>query len=289
MSGHYPEQLVLSSWNTSLSPPKGSGHAELDFVLETTNRLLKDSDVVYLCEFDAAAKETSSRLDELTTCYISDENHFYGKAVKSLCHNQGGVHHKSALIYNAQLFEKGDEEDQYFYTPNTGLVPGNYRIGQCVDLRFRASGADIYFFGSHWPGHNETDGRDKKSDAARALYAEIMMKSRSNMVVCMGDYNAEPYELPLVELGATRSLKFAVEHNCLYNPFWHYLAKDDGTLCYPEQGVYKAYGLLYDQILLNKQCLQYYSADAEIVDFKRDLEKGEHKPVMVRLKERSRM
>lgn len=255
----------------------------MQHVIPVVNDLLRDNDVVYLCEFNAVEANVAKMLDRLTAGFGNDNN-FYGKEVLRLCKAKGHARHSSAFIYNPTVFEPCEDTVDYFYTPAGGLVKGNYRVGQRVSLRFIGSGQRVNFYCSHWPGHNETDGVYKKEMAAAALYSEIKKARKGDFVLCLGDYNAEPYEISFATLDASRSDKFTIQDGLFYNPFWKYLGEGLGTLIYPETCCYKAYELLYDQILVNKDILNLYSVEANIVNIGRDLQKGEHRPVRITLK-----
>ena len=279
-----PSRLVFKSWNTSLNPPKGKGHALLCCVLKEINALLEGCDVLYLCEFDCN-DQVVKLISMLQTSECFDWNHIYGKSLIVLNGKKGNAIHKSALFYNPDVFEKV-KKPELFYEPVSGMNENNYRIGQLVTLAFVGTRKRINFFCSHWPGHNEVDGGYKKADAASTIYNILRKKIVHEYVVCMGDYNSEPYETAFLNLGASRSKAYVLEHGRMYNPFWRCLAEDCGTLKYLETSCYKAYNLLYDQIIVNKQILEGYEVTATVLDIDRQLVNGEHWPVAVELMRR---
>ena len=274
-------RLVFKTWNTSLNPPRGNGHALRCFVVKEINQLLKDCDVLYLCEFDCN-DQVVKVISMLQTGECFDWNHIYGKTLIPLNGKKGNASHKSALFYNPDVFEIV-KEPEFFYDPVSGMNENNYRICQLVTLAFVGSRKKVHFFCSHWPGHNEVDGEDKKVDAATTIYSIMSRRMVGEYVVCMGDYNSEPYEKAFAYLGASRSKEYVMQHGSMYNPFWKCLADGRGTLKYLETNRYKAYDLLYDQILVNKRILQAYEVSAMVLNIDRQLVKGEHKPVAVEL------
>lgn len=280
-----PNRIVLKSWNVSLHPPKGAGHINVDLALSDVNVLLGDCDLLYLCEFDCSNEEMQRKLRERLLTDNTDERNFFCKGFVPLFHSHSHVKHRSAIFYNANMFEPLGEP-QHFYEPASKMMEGDYRVGQLVSFSFCGNSRRIHFFCSHWPGHNETDGDQAKIDAAIALSTQIGTKSSDDFVVCMGDFNAEPYEIMFANLGATRSAKYARERGFLYNPFWNFLHNDYGTLEYSSTRRYKAYRLLYDQIMINGQLLGEYDARATILALNRQITQGEHNPVSIELRRR---
>lgn len=280
-----PSRIVLKSWNASLHPPRGEGHIGVDLALDNINRLLEDCDLLYLCEFDCTDIDLSRKLESLFVDESISDNNFFGLGFIPLYHSQGKVCHKSALLYNQNMFiPQGAAE--HFYEPASCIAEGSYRVGQLVSFGFVGQKKLIHCFCSHWPGRNEQNGGLKKIDAASALYSQIKEKNSDDFVVCMGDYNAEPHEEMFSYLGASRSQEYVRKRRVLYNPFWQYLRESDGTLEYCETSRYKAPRLLYDQIMVNNSLLEDYDVKASIIDLGRALERGEHKPVSLKLERR---
>ena len=278
----FPKRLVFKTWNTSLNPPLGKGHALICFVLKEINELLRDCDVLYLCEFECSDKVIKV-ISRLQTRKCFDENNIYGKVLIPLNRRKGNASHKSALFFNPEVFEKV-KDPEYFFEPVSGMNENNYRIGQLVTLALVGSKTRVNFFCSHWPGHNEVDGEDRKTDAASTVYSLMRGRIANECVVCMGDYNSEPYEKAFAHMGASRSKAYVMKFGKMYNPFWKCLSENCGTLMYLETNRYKAYSLLYDQILVNKRILEEYNeVIATVLNVDKKLVKGEHNPVAIEL------
>ncbi|MGL5894281.1 MAG: endonuclease/exonuclease/phosphatase family protein, partial [Bacteroidales bacterium] len=92
-------------------------------------------------------------------------------------------------------------------------------------------------------------------------------------IVVMGDFNDDPFNIPVKDVLGAKKKQEQVKENGLYNPFWQILDKGIGTLAY--QGKWN----LFDQIIISenllgkdRSTLKYWQAEVFNRDFLKNQE-----------------
>lgn len=162
----------------------------------------------------------------------------------------------------------------------SGGIEGNYRIAQHLIIKHKSYTQKIALYIVHWTQYGRNEDGFNKAEAAFNLSCDIKgMEKSIPFVVCIGDFNVEPYSEAFSHMGVSREREYTVKRGGLYNPFWKYLA-DSGTINYENHCTLKCSTPTFDQILLNQNILlsdAIIKADV-LSDFNNPL-KGEHWPI----------
>lgn len=280
-----PTTLGIVWWNTGLSPigdkSKKSPKVELSRIVPIIAFLCEKADIVVLCE------HIGDNSVSAINAYFSNkgiEKHFEGREINE---SEGRAGFKMTLLYNSTvltLCELPVAQCRFLHTEDD-LNPGHYRVG--VLLRFKSSFLsevlDIYAV--HWSQHDERDTKSMKMSAASTLASKIR-QSTTKYVVCMGDFNTEPYEDAMAALGASRSLSYAAKGKSrFYNPFWKFMPYV-GTIMSSSDRAIKCDSPLFDQVLIGSGFLGgEFCHEVQIMgDDVYVPPDGEHRPIVVTLK-----
>ncbi|MFV0591752.1 MAG: endonuclease [Draconibacterium sp.] len=150
-----------------------------------------------------------------------------------------------ALIYNPDDFNP-IEYQYYPLLDEDGTVRKTREILHVSGML----GADtIHFFVNHWPsrygGLMETrSSRKLAADLLKQKTTEVFTKNRLAKIVIMGDFNDQPNDESLVELGAQK-LPDEPGSELLYNLSYSWMGDKTGTLKYQSQW------FVFDQIIVS--------------------------------------
>ena len=276
-----PMSLGLAWWNTGLSPICGKPKVEYSQVLPVMVFLCEKADVVLLCEH----LENKSLFDINT--YFSQRGSRKYFERREINGYEGRSGFKMTLLYNSAVMsfcELPMAQCQFLHTDDN-FNKDHYRVG--VLLRFKSEFLsdvlDVYAV--HWSQYAEQDAESMKHSAAFTLASKIC-QSTTKYIVCMGDFNTEPYASAMAALGASRSLRYVANGKSLfYNPFWKFMPYI-GTIMYPSNRAMKCDSPMFDQMLIGSGFLNGdFSHEVHI--FGDDVyvpPNGEHRPIVVTLK-----
>lgn len=108
--------------------------------------------------------------------------------------DQGTKGERLAIFYNKQRFSKLDEG--YFFLSETPEVASKgwdaalNRICMWVKLADKVTGKEFYFFNTHF----DHVGVNARAESAKLIISKIREISDSLPIICVGDFNASPYE-----------------------------------------------------------------------------------------------
>ena len=276
--------LTIGWWNTSCNPYGGSNSKIIpaENIAVDIKKLVRRCNLVFLGEF-----MQKSGLDRVIATMCTS-NGSYDYKVHDMYDKAGATVFKNILIYDSQ---KIAEE---FVMPRAKCIlkpisPQNSRpcrAGQRIELQtnFAEKRFDIYV--SHWNAlYDEKYARRRRS--AQALAQTISAESKGNYVVCIGDYNLEPYEDVLTQdMGTSRSSNFSLRNNCLFNVAWSELGDNKGTLGI-EGRKFASPLVAFDQAFVNKEVLDDFDVGFSVLRLHKQMSRGEHNPIILKLKRRS--
>ena len=276
-----PRSLGLAWWNTGLSPIGGKPKVEFARLLPVIVFLCEKADVVLLCE------HLENKSVSAINAYLSQSGigkRFEGREINE-CEGRTGF--KMTLLYNSTVMrfcELPLAQCRFLHTEDD-LNPGHYRVG--VLLRFESNllsdVLDVYAV--HWSQHDERDAKSMKLTAATTLASKIH-QSKTKYIMCMGDFNTEPYEEAMSALGASRSIHYVANGKSrFYNPFWKFMPYT-GTIIASSDRALKCDSPLFDQMLIGAGFLNgefsheihIYGDDVYVPP------NGEHRPIVVTFK-----
>lgn len=180
--------------------------------------LNKNLDLIALCEVsENEAVSFSNLARELNMDYLD------------LSDNIGRVILDFSLMYESTKLEFVSKKNLVQRLP----TKRNIRVGVKVVFKVNQSGKYLTIFLSHWP--SKLSSLDcHRSAAARSMRASIdniyEKYGDDTQLICMGDYNTEPYTEPMTEqLYATRDYHIINnKRELLFNPSW-FLLSDKNT------------------------------------------------------------
>lgn len=274
----------LAWWNTSLNPPRTKGVSAKDpvSVYAGLDRLLEVADVVFLGE-TLISKEIVDAVNRFNRKHSSfvDRREFVidyrrGDAENSKFH--------TLCLYDPSSF-KTDKDCKVgdWLKMSDDELSKYYRIGQRYDFFSEFLGKTISFYVVHWSQYSEEDGEAMKMLAAHRLRS-CMEGYDSLPIICLGDFNCEPYAKALATLGAARSEEYVLSRGGLFNPFWDFLGCHTGSIASENTRFMKTKSPVFDQILVNKAMLmrQGFEFRFRIMDGSiYEPTRGEHHPVMM--------
>ena len=276
-----PRSLGLAWWNTGLSPICGNSKVELSLIMPVLVFLCEKADVVLLCEH----LENKS-VSAINDCFSRSglRKRFEGREIKE-CEGHAGF--KMTLLYNSSamtLRELPVAQCRFLHTEDD-LNPGHYRVGVLLrfESKYLSDVLDVYAV--HWSQHDERDAKSMKLAAAATLASKIR-QSKTKYVMCVGDFNTEPYEDAMAALGASRSISYVAKGmSRFYNPFWKFMPYA-GTMISSSNRAMKCDSPLFDQVLIGAGFLNgEFSHEVQI--FGDDVyvpPDGEHRPIVVTFK-----
>jgi len=179
-----------------------------------------------------------------------------------------------ALLYNPKLFQYEGSESR---TVIDHEEP-KFKTRDQLVVRGRISGELFHIIVLHWPSRRggEERSRPKRAMCARvtkSIVDSIQQVAPESRIVVMGDFNDDPFNIPVKDVLGAKKKQEQVKENGLYNPFWQILDKGIGTLAY--QGKWN----LFDQIIISenllgkdRSTLKYWQAEVFNRDFLKNQE-----------------
>ncbi len=112
----------------------------------------------------------------------------------------------------------------------------------------------IHFYINHWPSRREgvelsEEKRCKAAEKLKAHIHEVLEGNENSYVIVMGDFNDEPDDKSLVQGLESVGVLGELTHKNLFNLHHRYYLEKKGSVAH--KGIWK----MYDQILVNKNCL----------------------------------
>ena len=276
-----PMSLGLAWWNTGLTPIGGNPKVEYSQVLPVIVFLCEKADVVLLCE------HLENKSLSYINAYFSQSGrgkHFEWREING---REGRSGFKMTLLYNSAVMsfcELPLSQCQFLHTDDD-FNTDHYRVGELLRFKSRFLSDVLDVYAVHWSQYAERDAETMKLSAASTLSSKIH-QSTTKYVVCMGDFNTEPYDNAMATLGASRSLCYVAKGKSrFYNPFWKFMPYT-GTIIYPSNRAMKCDSPMFDQVLIGSGFLngefshevQIYGDDVYVPPV------GEHRPIVVTLK-----
>lgn len=213
-------ELNFCWWNIGISPPiKESGVGNLQAIelakkyIENFN-ISKSLDVIALCE---VSEKDSIDLSSLANALEMD--------YKNLSEKVGRVILDFSIMYEMTKLEFISHRHLVY----TEVTNQQIRVGTRVVFKERERGKHLTLFLSHWPSKlRQNDSvRSKAAQRLRGFIDPILEKyGHDSQMICMGDYNTEPYTEPMVnQLYATRDYHIIKKkRSLLFNPTWFLLS-----------------------------------------------------------------
>lgn len=283
------DQLSVAWWNTSLYSYAQKEEARMlpepfrEEVYAEIQRFYNCNDIIFLGEWPSAKFNSHEGLqrikDNLNGCY----------RYESLFHKVRSLEFHNAVLYRCDKFELVDESNADRSITQYRNIPRNhhYRVAQRV--RFRAvddKTKGFEFFVVHWSKRNSSKGEMEESNKSGSADEILARVSNSDLdypyKMVLGDFNKEPYELPLRKLNETRSRNYAVGHGALYNPFWKLMHEENGTICSPDNMNLNCDKPFFDFCLLNEEiCKSFDVFKPELIKLGMEHRNNEHRPVRI--------
>jgi hypothetical protein len=219
-------RLSFVWWNTSLSPPvpakrNRASTEQRDLVCTMVDFILNGLGVDFLALGEMADEDLKAILDK---CQLDGFRPHNGLV------KVGRSQFDTCFIYRLEKLELLDDGMQIFSTKGNRTL----KIAQRADFIVADCGTLIHVFVSHWPSRlwceeNSAD-RHLLGIRLRDKVEEVSsVPGKLANVILMGDYNDEPFDVPLAEqLMATRDRNLVrKKHHLLYNPFWRQMVSPE--------------------------------------------------------------
>lgn len=275
-------EIRIGWWNTGLNPPRSRKmHAKSpSSVYAGLGRLLDKVDLLFLGE-TIVSKDIvdvinnynlshmppfSKRLFQIDARRTTDENNKF----RTMClYDMSRISLNNDCKVEDWLSLSEDENAKY------------YRVGQRYDFVLPSPLGKTSFYVAHWSQYSEEDGEAMKLLAAHNLRSK-MVGYADDPIVCLGDFNCEPYSKPIAALGATRSVDYLMRRGGFFNGFWDFHGY--GSIASENTRFMKTAYPLFDQMLINKIIFQRLNGRfvCEVLDesIYSPLD-GEHRPIVV--------
>lgn len=237
-------KLRVAWWNTSLNPPvrrkKVNTHLVMIDVYRVLKWLMKRYDLIFLGEFAAWAV--------LDRCPGWKYRAFAGLPACGLNMNLG-VLYKTRKVHDIDV----SDMESYDTLVSTQRIQcrKKYRVGVKVRVGLKSLGATVDCYVLHWRNYAEANSDFVKDKAAAILCGYVNLFTDSNVKICLGDFNVEPWASSLSVLCASRSKEYVKRYGGFYNPFWRFLNEDNGSFNYLEHQRLLASKLMFDQMLVH--------------------------------------
>lgn len=241
-------KLNLGWWNIGISPPVRSGKSKKDNAISLAGDYIKQF-------------ITQRNLDFFALCEVSeDESSFLNELAKKenftfidLTSTVGRVVIDISVIYNPEKFSYEN------HTNLTEVQPDgkSLRAGVKVIFKELKNNDDIVFYLSHWLSKLRDNEPIRESIATyiRSDINKILDENIDSKIICMGDYNAQPYSYVLrKKLFTTRDFHLIEKRKrLLFNPFWKILSdglyNNIGTYYYSSPSANRWY--VFDQMIFS--------------------------------------
>lgn len=213
-------KIRLVWWNVGISPARSNRKKELQSLLELTvhiESLFSEN----LCDFLAICEVNS---DDILV--IQDAIRVSDLEFMDLTEVAGRTRFDIAVVYN-----KNKISVQHAHNLVNESSGNTIKAAQVVKIFHCDEPKEIYIYLCHWASKLRGEGETKRKLAADAVYrSAIELSKKHNDVIIMGDFNANPYEQPMIEgLQALRChdavIKSPLEY--FYNPFWRTLISEN--------------------------------------------------------------
>ena len=276
------QEFSIGWWNTSCNHYGSScNNIDVDKIFDQIEMLLPKCELLFLGEFT----QTTMLSKLLAASYVSRNDKTLG--VLDLYDKANRTEHKNCLIYNRSIFRPdADLSFSSKFKPLSLNDEKEYRVGQRLLLPVQNFPAEMVVFVSHW-GASYDKKNISKTDAAYELKRAVKEEcSQSRLVICIGDYNAEPYEQDMLFLGGTRSYEYATKKDALFNPAWEMLRDKDGSLNIASEE-YLSHLIMVDQALVNRKVLEFFEVEFEVMRCFKVRGIGKHYPIRLNLRRKS--
>jgi hypothetical protein len=246
--------ISFAWWNTSLSPsakPRAND-AERQIAIAVICFLLFEEGIDFL------ALGEMSEEDILVLRQLNDLDDYM---IESGVSKTGRVTFDTCFIYRPDKITIDNPIEEI----DTGRSGKSIKIAQKLILNIATIEQPFYLFVSHWASRLwcHENGADRHllgirlRDAIDNIYAD---DESEPFVILLGDYNDEPFDIPLAQqLMATRDKALVKrKKNLLYNPFWRHLTYPDTNLNYAGTHYYKKETTewhTFDQIIVSSAFL----------------------------------
>lgn len=265
-------------WNTGCNPYGGDKVKPITEYTNVLGMLLSNYDCIFLgeCYQPGGVQALARRVRHQTNkvlCFVN----MYDRS--------GDIEHKNCVIYDKNVVISCNRKPESFYKTGSNIVE-NCRTGQLMHIKPKCSRQKLDIYISHWNALYDSNQKRRRV-AAQDLREKINRKSASRYVVCMGDYNVEPYEAPVLdELESTRSMEFAVKRNCLFNLAWSGLSNNKGSIRINPR-IYNSPMAMFDQAFVNKEIIRDFEVTFEVLRVFEKLNCGKHNPIVLKLKRKT--
>lgn len=241
-------KLNLGWWNIGISPPIRSNKAKKTDAITLAGNYItqfiqqRDLDFFALCE-----------VSEDESCFLNGlaENEKF--TFVDLTSSVGRIIIDISVIYNPEKLSYVE------HTHLTEVQPDgkSLRAGVKVIFKELKNNDEIVFYLSHWPSklRNNESVRESIATYIRNDINNILNKNIDAKIICMGDYNAQPYSYALrKKLFATRDFHLIEKRKkLLFNPFWKILSdglyNNIGTYYYSAPSANRWY--VFDQMIFS--------------------------------------
>ena len=215
-----PERLVFAWWNTGLCPPR-SLHASQEI---TRLAAVVVATLVDLLGIDCLALGEVSRADVeffAEEC-VSDTLRSHAEDTSG-----GSPGFGLGLLHDGERIRIAGDRDIIVRHSTR-----KYKLARKYALEVTNMNSPLYLFVSHWPSRRSLERNDpvrsKLGDRLRDAVEKVFDWSGLDaLVILVGDYNDEPFDLSLSEsLLASRDRRLVQRRPSLfYNPFWRKLGE----------------------------------------------------------------
>ncbi len=205
--------LRLGWWNSGLQGRTAPTQHELD----AASRVIRALRAEVGCDLVAVCEVRPTYAEALVQRVVVDSN---TSAVTD--QPSPAIEHNFALFFNpARVMPATDRVVQSYYARHRACA------GLVYSLAVPRSKTLISLAMCHWPaqGMGDVDHADTMRQAsAQALRAALTEGDQFRDCLLLGDFNAEPFDGPLVAMGGTRDIEQVRLHpDLLYNLAWRWL------------------------------------------------------------------
>lgn len=235
--------INIAWWNTGIAPPvDGVSPKDPDESLRKgIIKLCLENDIVFLGEY--------RDIPDIKEAVIQSNSHGFVDLFRK----------DNRVFFNTAIFYKKNNIDSISANPEyiSQMSWGQYRIAIKISIRFCFSAVPFDFYIVHWNQYRNNDDRFCKQAAANLLGNSIEQTTHNqdSYVICIGDFNLEPYDEIFSHLRVSRDLNYARKYVGFYNPFWNWLSRHGTIRCVNHKSM-KCFTPTFDQAFYNQKLVK---------------------------------
>ena len=239
--------INIAFWNAGISKIKTRDQSYIDKIHDTISRLIiiEQIDIFALCEYPIDGHDLICR-EELCNYNFKEANYIIERKDTRVFYSNTKIQCCSTTSI---------DQDRYVYN------------------RFITDNLAFNFVCIHLSSKLYSDGETQLTEA-HTIIDDIKEKEQQTdrKTIIIGDFNAEPYETPLLHVLGFHALsdqEFSergrivknIKYEAFYNPSWNLYGdfrKPTGTYFYNNSGALNQLWYLFDQVIMRSEMTKFY-------------------------------